>query len=173
MLPSGIITVKELILWEYARLISEEASGTKNNWSFNLHNFERLNSDKDTWLKIVEMENKIDPNKCAYCGSPEELLIVRIVPKKMCRLTEIHNIIRSCKKCNLSKGSKDLLDWWARDLRDKIPRNVMARYLKILYICHECNGTMESCAFDKNGNRDISNLKSVFKKNCSAAKTKL
>lgn len=173
MLPSAIISVKEVILWEYAKLMSEEILGDRHNWLFNLHNFEILNSDKYAWTSILKKENKLDLNKCAFCDSGEDLEVNRIVPKKLCKAAEMHNIIRACKKCNLSKGHKDLLDWWAPNVRDKIPRNLMARYLKMLYMCHECNGTVESCAFDKNGNRDLSNIRYPLKKHCILSKARL
>lgn len=173
MLPSAIISVKEVILWEYARLMSEEITGDRHSWLFNLHNFEILNSDKHAWPSILKKENKLDLNKCAYCGGEEDLSITRIIPKKMCKNAEMYNTIRACKKCNLSKGHKDLLDWRTPDTRDKIPRNVMARYLKMLYLCHECNGTTESCSFDNSGNRDLSNIRYPLKKHCVLLKARL
>ncbi|MDD5428894.1 MAG: hypothetical protein PHI58_06670, partial [Candidatus Omnitrophica bacterium] len=145
-------------------------SGERHSWLFNLHNFEHLNSTKDVWPRMLERENKLDPNKCAYCGSAEDLVITRIVQKKMCRFAEAHNVVRACKKCNSSKADKDLLDWDAFGTRDKIPRSVMARYLKILYMCHECHGTTDSCAFDKNGNRDLANIRYPFEKPCDPAR---
>ena len=170
MFPSAIVTIKEVILWEYARLISEEALGDRNNWRLTLHHFEKLNSEKNRWAHILEEEVRVDPNRCAYCGGEEELSITRIVPKQMCRPAEIHNTVRACKKCNSLKGDKDLVEWWIFEGRDKIPRAVLAKYLKILYICHECNGTSDGCALDECGKHDLVYLGYVFQEPCDPAK---
>jgi hypothetical protein len=172
MIPSAIVTIKELILWEYARLMSEEASGERDNWRFTLHNFEQLNSDKKRWSHILEEEVKVDPNKCAYCGSEKDLSITRIVPKEVCYFAKIHNTVRTCKKCNSSKGGKDLIEWWIFNGQDKIPRSVLAKYLKILYICHECNGTTDGCALDEYGKYNLVYLGYVFQEPCNSDKVR-
>ena len=170
MFPSAIVTIKEVILWEYARLISEENIGDRNNWRLTLHHFEQLNSNKNIWDHILKEEVKTDPNICAYCGVSEELSVVRIVPKKMCPLAEMHNGVRVCKKCNSLKGDKDLVEWWVFEGRDKIPRSALAKYLKILYICHECNGTSDGCALDECGKHDLVYLGYIFDEPCDPVK---
>ena len=75
MFPSAIVTIREVILWEYARLMSEEALGDRNNWRLTLHHFEQLNSDKKRWSHILEEEVRIDLNRCTYCGSEEGLSV--------------------------------------------------------------------------------------------------
>ena len=172
MFPSAIVTIRELILWEYARLMSEEASGSRNNWRFTLHNFEWLNSDKKRWRHMLEEEVGIDPNKCVYCSGEEELSITRIVPKKMCHFAEIHNTVRACKKCNSLKGCKDLIEWRVFEGQDKIPRAALAKYLKILYICHECNGTTDECALDEYSKHNLVYLGYIFQELCDPAKVR-
>ena len=170
MFPSAIVTIREVILWEYARLLSEEALGDRNNWRLTLHYFEKLNSNKNRWAYILKKEVSLDPNRCAYCDVEGELTISRIVPKKMCPLIEAHNIIRTCKRCNVVKGDKDLVEWWFFEGRDKIPRAVLAKYLKILYACHECNGTSDGCALDEFGRHDLVYLGYIFQEPCDPAK---
>ena len=170
MFPSAIVTIKEVILWEYARLISEESVGDRNNWRLILHHFERLNSDKNRWAHILKEEIKTDPKRCAYCGGEEDVSITRIVPKKICPSMEIHNIVRACKKCNSLKRDKDLVEWRVFEGRDKIPRAVMAKYLKILYVCHECNGTVDGCALDEFGKHELVYLGYIFHEPCDPAR---
>ena len=172
MFPSAIVTIKEVIFWEYARLISEEKVGDRNNWRLTLHHFEQLNSDKNRWAHILKEEVGSDPRKCEYCGADEELVSARIVPKKMCRLIEIHNMTRACKKCHSLKGDKDLVEWWVFKGRDKIPRSVLAKYLKILYACHECNSTVDGCALDEFGKHDLVYLGYVFHEPCDPEKAR-
>ena len=158
MPPSAITTIKEVILWEYARLMSEETLANRKNWCFTLRSFEQLNYNERKWLSILQEEVKIDHNKCIYCGSEDSLSISCVVPKNICPFTKKHNIIRACKKCSLSKGDKDLIEWWGAEKRDEIPRVVMGKYLKIWYICHECNGTLDNYAINKYGKVDLSAL---------------
>ncbi len=172
MFPSAIVTIREVILWEYARLISEEALGDRNNWRLTLHHFEQLNSNKKRWAHILEKEVMIDPNRCAYCGTGEDLSVTHIVPKQMCPIAQMHNIVRACKKCNSLKGGKDLVEWWVFEGRDKIPRGVLAKYLKILYLCHECNGTADGCALDECGKHDLVYLGYILQESCDPAKAR-
>ena len=170
MFPSAISTIKEVILWEYARLMSEKTSGDRNNWRLTLHYFEQLNSDKKRWHHILQEEVRIDPSRCAYCGGKEELSITRIVPKQMCNFLDMHNTVSVCKKCNSLKGNKNLMEWQVFKEQNKIPRAVLAKYLKILYACHECNGTLDGCALDEFGKHDLVYLGYIFHEPCNPAK---
>ena len=48
-------------------------------------------------------------NKCAYCGSEEELVMDHVVPinRKSFGEHRLGNLVPSCKSCNKKKGSKD------------------------------------------------------------------
>lgn len=166
MLPSAIKTIRELILWGYARLMAEKAVGDRKNWLFTLHTFEELNAKPQKWSQILREDVQAELNKCIYCGSSENSLIACIVAKKMCPLAETHNIISACKKCASSKGGKDLIEWWGIERIDEMPRSVMEKYLKILYLCHECNGTLDDYAVTEEGRVDIASLSNVFKNMC-------
>ena len=172
MFPLAIRTAKEVMLWGYARLMSEKALGDRKNWLFTLHSFEQLNYDEKKWYRILQEIVIMELNKCAYCDSTENSLFTYIVVKKMCPFAEKHNIISVCKKCAFSKGSKDLIEWWGVERIDKLPRPVMEKYLKMLYMCHECNGTLDDFAVNDDGEIDISVLGCVFKKSCDSKKAK-
>jgi len=172
MFPLAIRTAKEVMLWGYARLMSEKALGDRKNWLFTLHSFEQLNYDEKKWHRLLQENVIMELNKCAYCDSTENSLITYIVVKKMCPFAEKHNIISACKKCAFSKGSKDLIEWWGVERIDELPRPVMEKYLKMLYICHECNGTLDDYAVNDDGKVDISVLGGVFKESCDSKKAK-
>ena len=61
----------------------------------------------------------------------------------------MHNIIYVCEACARSKGEKDLVEWWCKDLkrpRDKLPRVPLGLYLKIAYELHKVNFSLKkSC----------------------------
>jgi 5-methylcytosine-specific restriction endonuclease McrA len=49
---------------------------------------------------------KRDGNECVYCGSKKELTLDHVVPKSKGGGNEWTNLVTSCFKCNLKKGSK-------------------------------------------------------------------
>ena len=51
---------------------------------------------------------KRDGNECVYCGSKKELTLDHVVPKSKGGGNEWTNLVTSCFKCNLKKGSKTL-----------------------------------------------------------------
>ena len=54
-----------------------------------------------------------DHFKCQYCGveAPTgELHVDHVVPKKLGGTDDYWNLVTACSKCNMSKGSKSLLD---------------------------------------------------------------
>lgn len=56
-------------------------------------------------------------NKCAYCGSPDELVMEHAIPINREKLGEhrLGNIIPSCSKCNSEKSSKDYKEFLGSD----------------------------------------------------------
>lgn len=52
-------------------------------------------------------------NKCAYCGSLDELAQDHFVPLLKGGEYTHNNIVPACKSCNSSKGSKDFFEWYA------------------------------------------------------------
>jgi len=94
------------------------------------------------------------------------------VPKRECHYAEIHNIVKACKKCNSSKGDKDLIEWWGVARRYELPRIVMGKYLKMLYICHRCRQTLEKRDLNQDGKFDLLDLGHIFKNPCDPEKVK-
>ena len=52
------------------------------------------------------------------------------------------NLVWACRSCNSSKGSKDLLEWFA-DKRDFPPLPLMRRYLKLAIVEAEAKAIMD------------------------------
>jgi hypothetical protein len=65
------------------------------------------------------------------------------------KITEIHNFEWACKKCNSSKGQDGLYKFFKRlhpdedEYFDIIPPLLEKKYLKTIYSCHECAGTLD------------------------------
>lgn len=166
MPPSVVKTIKDLIFWEYAKLISGSALSDRKNYSFVMYTFKQLQSGEKKWSDILREDINMDANKCAYCGHAKELSNDHIVPKRECHFAEVHNIVKACKTCNSSKGDQDLIEWWGLERRYEIPRIVMGKYLKMLYICHECRGTLDKRDLNLDGKINLLDLAYILKKPC-------
>jgi 5-methylcytosine-specific restriction endonuclease McrA len=50
---------------------------------------------------------------CGYCGrTPHRLTLDHIVPKSKGGRDVRSNLVAACRRCNDSKGSRPLWDWW-------------------------------------------------------------
>lgn len=69
-------------------------------------------------LEVLDMTNDVH---CAYCGdkmSEWDHFHPLIVDKEPTGyITEIHNLVPSCGKCNQSKGNKDWKEWMNSDAK--------------------------------------------------------
>lgn len=70
------------------------------------------------------------PKACWYCGSDGALSVDHIVPQATGGKHGGENLIYSCRRCNSSKGSKDLLVWM-KGRGEFPPLYLLRRYLKM------------------------------------------
>lgn len=59
------------------------------------------------WRKLL---HRFD-NRCAYCGSDGELTKDHVVPISRGGRHAVGNIVPACWQCNMSKGTKFLVEW--------------------------------------------------------------
>lgn len=165
MPPKNVKTIRDLIYWEYAKLISGSAVGDRTNYRFIMHTFKKLKEDKLHPSAMLRENKKLveEANKCAYCGSTEALHWEHIIPRSRGGPDIIDNQVQACQKCNLSKSDKDLFEWVGKEKRYDVPRLVLGKYLKIAYEMHEKNGTLDSEDVNKDGILDVYDLGSIFK----------
>lgn len=48
---------------------------------------------------------------CSYCGSNDDITIDHVMPLSRGGSHSIGNLVSCCRKCNLSKGSKTIMEW--------------------------------------------------------------
>lgn len=173
MPPSAVKTIRDLIFWEYAKLISGSAGFGRKQYPFIMRKFKELQSEVIKWSDILREDINMDMTRCAYCDNAEDLTNDHIVPKRECHFAEIHNIVKSCKSCNSSKGDKDLIEWWGLERRYELPRIVHGKYLKMLYICHECRGTLDKSDLNLDGRFNLLDLGHIFAQLCDPEKVKI
>ena len=170
--PKRIVsTVKDLIYWFYAELIAKSA-GFADNYGFVISRFKKLKSGEMVWSSSLHDHMKEwDQGKiCVYCGNDQNLSLDHIIPS--CRagcdprviqlLESIDNCVWACRKCNSSKGGKDVFEWFGGERRDEIPKIVLSKFLKISYKLHETQETLELTDPNMDGVLDIYDLGTVI-----------
>jgi hypothetical protein len=163
MPDSDVHTIKELIFYQYAKVMGKSAFGPdakKESYGFIKQSFRDLKEGRKQWSDITREDKQFiqTEKRCLYCGSSDNLQWEHIVPKSIklndrcqaCdKLQGIHNQVWACSKCNLEKRDMGLYSYFQlkypddRKYYDRIPALLEKKYLKTIYFCHECAGTLE------------------------------
>jgi len=168
-------TVRDLIYYQYAKIIARRAFGEsdgkeakKKDYGFIKKKFRDLQSGKIIWSDITREDwQLVESGKaCAYCNAQEGLSREHLVPrslriKQKCETCDtiqgIHNQVWACGSCNSAKGQKGLYAFFKDKHRgdkkyyDFIPPLVEKKYLKTVYNCHICAGSLDSSDVDSDG----------------------
>jgi hypothetical protein len=149
MPPPYVKTIREEILYEYAKLISRSAYGTLQR-AFITERFQKLRNGEITisgTMREWEREQKL-PNQCVYCHAASNLTTDHLIPFSRGGESTSDNAVLACKSCNASKGDKGIFEWLGLKEKDKLHRLVAGKYLKQLLSLHERAGTIEITKFE-------------------------
>jgi len=167
MAPRNVKTIRDLIFWEYAKLIAGSACGNRHDWPFVVQRWTKLRRGRIKPSAILR-ENKLlveAPEACAYCGSTEGLQWEHIIPKSRGGPDTIDNLVRACRRCNLEKGDRDPYEWYRdREMGDAIPRIVLGKFLKLAWDAHEAAGTLDCADLNMDGRFNTNDLGAVFER---------
>jgi hypothetical protein len=161
-----INSIRELIYWEYAKIIAERICGSRRNFGLVTGTFKRLKSG-DLSMSSLLRENKLlvhSDTACVYCASTETLQWEHIIPRARGGPDTIDNLVLACRSCNLKKGTRDPYDWYGKARRGDLPRLVVGKYLKLAYQQHEAIGTLDSGGFGLDGKVHLSDLMVAFER---------
>ena len=162
--PSAVKTVRELIFWEYAKLIARGA-GFEGNYRFIMSRFQKLKRGEMQWSDIMQDDRKtIERGKssCIYCNCTENLSWDHLIPLHKGGPNIISNQVVACRSCNSSKSDKDIFEWYT-GRHEEIPALVKSKYLKLVYDFHEAMGTLDLPDIDADGDLDVMDLGAVFR----------
>lgn len=173
-------TIQDLIYYQYAKIIARRAfsvldgrEAKKEHYGFVKNTFQELKAGFKSWSEITREDWQFieSEKKCIYCGAESDLHKEHVVPKSLqikleCGICDkiqgIHNQVLACKQCNFLKGTKGLYEFYKimypneKKYYDLIPPLLEKKYLKTIYSCHKCAGTLGSGDID--GDREISVL---------------
>ncbi|SMC40502.1 HNH endonuclease [Papillibacter cinnamivorans] len=141
MPPPAVKTVRDLIYWQYAAIMTGAATGRKNEWALRMSFLNKLKGGEIVWSTsvrewLLEMEN---PNVCIYCGSSETLTTEHILPRSRGGEDVTDNVVRVCKACNSGKGAKGLYEWKGLQEKNNHHRIAEGKYLILI-----CDGNNEN-----------------------------
>lgn len=172
MPDKDVKTILDLIYYQYAKLIARSAFkipdgvGVKfKHYGFIKTTFRELKDGTKKWSDILREDWQFvdSGKKCIYCGAGDNLHKEHIVPKSIkirpdCASCEkiqgIHNQIWACKSCNISKSNMGLYEFYKgkhpqeKKFYDFIPSLLEKKYLKTIYHCHKCTGTIDKGDLD-------------------------
>lgn len=167
MPPKYVTTVRQLIYWEYAKLIAR-AAGFEDNYGFIVSRYKKLVSSEMIWSSSIrDYEKELDKGRvCVYCGATTGLSTDHIIPISRAgidpRITALldtsDNCVCACKKCNLSKSDKDIFEWYGTEHVDEMPKLALSKFLKLAHRIHETQGTLDLKDPNMDGLLDIYDL---------------
>lgn len=140
-------TIRELIYWEYAKIISGSSTGSRVNYSFVNHTFQKLMKGEINPSTILRENQQLflSGQQCAYCSASQHLQWEHIIPRALGGPDTIDNMVRACAACNQAKGALDPYQWYgAKQQIDAVPRIVLGKFLKILCAEYEKLGVLDS-----------------------------
>ncbi|MGD0229018.1 MAG: HNH endonuclease [Syntrophorhabdales bacterium] len=113
MPPGYVRTIREEILYEYAKLISRSAYGSLQR-GFITDRFKKLRDGEmnisDT-IREWEREQEL-PKECVFCGSEHELTTDHLIPQNRGGDDSADNLVLACRYCNSSRGDKGISNGW-------------------------------------------------------------
>jgi len=137
MPPPVVKTVKDLIFWQYAKIMAGSAGFGKTNYGFVMSRFKELQEGDIFWNEIREyVKEKEKSDECIFCGSKTSLTIDHLLPRCFNGPDDEKNVIWICRKYNSSKGSKRLYEFWTvnRGLEGAKIRHAENSWRKILEV---------------------------------------
>jgi hypothetical protein len=162
--PIWIKTIRQLIHWQYAKLIAGGRCGKRDEFPLVMSEFKKLEQGKKKLSGILRDNKKLlfASRACAYCGSEEQIQLDHIIPISKGGADSFDNLVYACKKCNLSKSNRDILEWYGEDYAEELPSLVFAKYLKLVYKEHEKQGTLDKTDINGDGDLDYKDLSAIF-----------
>ncbi len=157
MPPSSIKTIKDLLHYQYAKLIAKSAN-KNNDYKFIMSKKKQLDLGEINMSGFDREFRHIDKSRCVYCPSTDNLSLDHIISRKKGGINSRDNSVDACRSCNSSKGSKGLYEWYGLSNKDKLPRIVEGTYLKFLYKIHKSNGTLDATDLNGDGKLNVLDL---------------
>lgn len=175
-------TIEHLIYYQYAKIVTKSAmnvpdgkTAKSTHYGFIKQTLRDLKQGIKKWSDITREDWQFVQNEqvCIYCGATSDLSQEHIVPRSIrinerCATCEhihqIHNQVWACRSCNSAKGDLGLYEFYKhrfpqeRKYYDIVPKLLEKKYLKTIWNCHNCAGTLSSSDIDGDGDLTVLDL---------------
>ena len=151
-MPKQPTTVRELIADSYANLARAHAALEHGAREYTrTHHVIRArlrhrSIDGTMKMRSLYDDERIEmtaPQACYYCGSAKNLCADHLIPGIRGGPDASDNLIWACRRCNSSKGGRDLLEWMT--LKNRFPLLLLLRrYMKIVARYCKEHGRLDS-----------------------------
>ena len=158
---ASVKTIRDLIYWEYAKLMAGSTVGDRKNYGFIMYSYKKLKDGSLNPSNILNENKKLfeDEKRCAYCNTMDSNLEwEHIIPRAKMVIDTMDNMVLACKTCNCSKGGRDPFEWYGLDKSYEVPRIVLGKYLKLVFDIHEKNGTLDTGDLNEDSKLNIYDL---------------
>jgi hypothetical protein len=151
--PAAIRDLRDLMYWQYAKIIADSAGVGKKQWAFVMERFKKLQSGEIAWDSIREyVKEHNDFHRCLYCGRAGDLTLDHLMPRAFHGPQDEKNAAWVCRSCNASKGARRLYEYYTlskgglKAAKYDVPRLAEGKYLKLLYGLFEDAGLLDVTA---------------------------
>ena len=161
MPPPEVRSIKDMIFWQYAKILVDIAGMSRHNSSIVKEKFAQLKAGKIAWPENLKdfIKRSEDSARCVYCGRKTILKHERLLPLSRGGAYDGDNSVMVCMNCSHSKGEKRMYEFYGLENRDTIPKIAEAKYLNLLYRLHQKRGTLDESEVRKMCVRcDMANL---------------
>ena len=151
-MPRTPKTVREQIAFTYANLARAHAALERGGRKYETEDhmikakLQRGLIDGTMRMRSLYYDERIKmtaPQACYYCGNSHRLCADHLIPRMRGGPDASDNLILACRRCNSSKGGRDLLEWMtARNCFP--PLLLLRRYIKIVARYCEEHGRLDS-----------------------------
>jgi hypothetical protein len=137
--PAVVKTLKDLLYWQYAKIIAESAGMGNHDYGFVMNKFKQLKQGQISWNEIREyIKEKNNADECIFCGQTTDLTLEHLLPRHFNGPDTEKNLVWICKSCNSQKGAKRLYEYFAiksgvEAAKYGVPRIAEGKYLKFAF----------------------------------------
>ena len=151
-MPKPPTTIREQIALSYANLVRAHAALERGARKYTRGDhiirakLQRRLIDGTMRMRSLYDDERIKmtaPQACYYCGAMDRLCADHLIPKMRGGPDASDNLIWACRRCNSSKGARDLLEWMT--IKNRFPPLLLLRrYIKIVALYCEEHGRLDS-----------------------------
>ncbi len=149
MPPPEVQTLRDLMYWQYAKILSSAAGMGKTQHHFVLDRFIKLRGGEIAWSSIDDyVKQREDSSHCAHCGLKGVLTIDQLFPKSLHGPKDGKNSVWVCGGCRTMKGDKRLYEYWVSKgglaaAKYNVPHIAEGKYLSLLHDTFDATGVLD------------------------------